>query len=357
MRAVPSPCTNFAKGKVLSARLPLEVLHGKGVRDMASVNYTKVKGASAAKAMLRHCDAVEREDTGTHSNADIDRRLTGKNLSMEGLSYGQACMLYDGRLAELDARPGANVRKDRVTLLGLSIPRPAELPEIMQVGWFSSVYELISEQYGRENVIEGYVHMDEVHDYIDPGTGQTVTSREHMHVYVVPERGGKLNAKACSARSEMIKLNTAIEKMTAQEFGCHFMTGTGKKGESVEDCKAASREAELVRRERRAKLVDKSLRERAGHLDKQEAELEKSREDIQAKEKALAAQEKELAAKAAKLQAGEDVLAKRIQQEKLREQKAADFIRLGREAAGRRVSLSVTGSTGLNHPERGNEYS
>ena len=240
---------------------------------MASVNYAKLHGAGEAKAMMRHCDSEERL-THEHSNADLDKSRTELNTSIEGLSYSQACDKYDRRIAELDAKEGANRRKDRVTCMGLNVPRPEDLPADRQADWFRRTWDLISEQYGAKNMIEGYIHADEIHEYVDADTGKTRMSREHMHVYVVPEREGKLNAKACMGRAEMVKLNNAIERMSLREFGCHFLDGSGKKGPDVETCKAKSREANLKYRERRTKLREKALDQRRADLDRREDRLE-----------------------------------------------------------------------------------
>ena len=92
---------------------------------MAGCNWEKFKGGTESKAMFRHCD-TERRLEATHSNADIDKSRTYMNMpfgAFEG-GYENVCKAYDEYIGELDKNPGQNKRKDRVTLVGLSIPAP-----------------------------------------------------------------------------------------------------------------------------------------------------------------------------------------------------------------------------------------
>ena len=57
---------------------------------------------------------------------------------------------------------------------------------------------------------------------------------------MIPEQNGVLNGKWFSSKANMTKLNKSIDEMCQQEFHIHFMTRTKKKGQSVEDLKAAS---------------------------------------------------------------------------------------------------------------------
>ena len=88
---------------------------------MASINFKKLKSASSVKAMLRHCDSVERLKH-EHSNQDINKDLTKENVNYTKLTYEQSCQRYDNRLKYLDNLPGANKRTDRVSCFGLTVP-------------------------------------------------------------------------------------------------------------------------------------------------------------------------------------------------------------------------------------------
>ena len=264
---------------------------------MASVNFEKLKSAGEVKAMLRHCDMDERKQHN-HSNQDIDKNLTGKNAQV--CDYDTACELYDTRIAELDAKPGANVRKDRVTCFGLCIPVPEDMDETDYREWTVDTLELINAQYGAENLIGAYLHLDEIHDYKDAETGKDRTSRAHIHAYVVPEVNGKLNGKAFSSKKNMLKLNQAIHEMTQTKYGLDFMDGSKKKStEEIVTLKHKSKLQKITEKEKTAeKLIAKNqsdnailsmqfdlLRQKQEDLEEEKRQFQEEREQFD-KEKA-----------------------------------------------------------------------
>ena len=175
---------------------------------MASVNFEKLKTPQQVKAMLRHCDGEERMEAN-HSNIDIDKSKTSGNMQGD-LDYAAPCQKYSERIAFLDAKPGANKRKDRVTCFGLNVPAPKDLKPEDEKAFFLAAIKIIINQYGENNIIQYYMHQDEKHAYIHAETGERCMSRSHLQCYVVPEHNGKLNGKWFSSRANMIKLNNSI---------------------------------------------------------------------------------------------------------------------------------------------------
>lgn len=231
---------------------------------MASGNWMKAKGATEAKAIMRHCDQQEREKN-KHGNKDINKALTARNWSMRGLSYADACKEYDTRIAELDSKPGANRRKDRVTYMGIDIPAPANLPKDQLKPWFQRTWDIFQKQTGNA-AIEGWVHVDEVHDYMRDG--RITTSREHMHIGAIPAVNGRLCGKEFSSRRQIVALNNAIQEMSANEFGVAWMDGSRQKStETVEDLKKRSLN-ELLDREKAVSAREKQLDVREADLDR-----------------------------------------------------------------------------------------
>lgn len=252
---------------------------------MASVNYKKLKLPQEVKAMLYHCDKEKRLET-SHSNIDIDKSATPDNMQGD-LDYYAACKRYDGRIAELDAEPGANRRKDRVTCFGLNTPAPKGLKPENEKAFFTEVLEIIKNQYGEDNIIQYYIHQDEKHEYINAETGERCMSMSHMQCYVVPEHNGKLNGKWFSNRSNMVKLNNSIHLMAQEQFGATFMDGSKRKSrKTVEQLKNESTYLEIQK------------------------ELEKQRADLNARQTAVYAQENALKRKSGELQAEEQMLLK-----------------------------------------------
>lgn len=257
---------------------------------MSSVNWKKIKTASEAKAMLRHCDNEQRL-VHEHANAQIDKTNTYRTLKFGAAKdgYKAICDLYDAKLEALDSQPGANKRKDRVTCIGWSIPLPRSLfgglddEGINEMNsWFEKVYETIEVNYG-DCLLGGYVHYDELHDYKDAETGEQTHSLPHLHVYVIPEVDDKLKAKEFTAKKNMIAMNTAIEDMTQTYFPGHtFQTGKKRKrSRSVEELKVDSQRLEIVEQAQKEaqKIREKAQKEAEAETEEllRNAEIEKKK--------------------------------------------------------------------------------
>mgnify|MGYP000846431084 CR=1 FL=1 len=259
---------------------------------MASVNFEKIKSISEIKAKIRHCDREERLKH-EHSNKQINKDLTHKNMNLfANDSYENACNRFDNRLAHLDSTTNTNKRKDRVNCFGLSIPIPQGLTTEQERQFYSNTYQIISNQYGKDNIIAGYAHYDEIHDYIDASTGNIETSRPHFHLYVIPEKDGILNGKWFSSKANMNKLNKSIDDMCMHDFNIPFMTGSKKKGQSVENLKEASTD-KLLEWWNELQAREKALNDREATLMQQQLNIQaiqkecdiKQSEALQAKKK------------------------------------------------------------------------
>ena len=213
---------------------------------MASVNFEKFKSKAEVKAMFRHCDSEERMKH-EHSNKQINKDLTRNNFTM--LDYKDSCTRFDERLEYLDSLDGANKRKDRVIAFGLTIPMPADIPISKRNDFLNAVYKCLLNQYGNDNLVAMYLHVDETHIYSDAETQEKRRSLDHIHAYLVPEINGKLNGKEFSSKKNIMKLNNAIQNVCQMQFGVDFMNGSKQKSKkSVETLKNISREIEHEQR-------------------------------------------------------------------------------------------------------------
>ena len=224
---------------------------------MASCNFEKMKSANDVKSKLRHCDYDTRKEI-EHRNWHINKNMTSENMQISNRDYKTTCNLYDSKLKELDSKDGANKRKDRVTAVGIEIPCPKDLPNDKESEWLIKANKEIGLLYGDENVLQCYFHFDEKHSYINAETKEQCTSRSHLHSYLIPCVDEKLNAKSFTSRSNMIKLNNAIQEMTMRDYGIQFMDGSKKKSrKSMEELKNESRLLELenaLKQEYQAKM-------------------------------------------------------------------------------------------------------
>lgn len=252
---------------------------------MASLDWNKIGAKQKYKSMpaiIRHNSKDSRERTAIHSNPHINASMTQYNYNIDGLTCAERCERYKARLAELDSKPKANKRKDRVTAIALETSVPEKLTAEQHIAWCQRVYDILSEQFGAENMIYGDVHADEVHEYADTRTKTWKKSRVHLHVGIVPvDDKGVLNAKKVETRANMNTLNNAIEDMSRREFGVKWQTGEKRKGADVDVLK---RESEtVVHRQQVANTKHKkALDTRESDLKTREQALQIEREKLQA---------------------------------------------------------------------------
>lgn len=199
---------------------------------MASVDFKKLKTPGDVAAMMRHNDAIERTKH-KHANKDIDITRSNLNTQWLPLDYKQTLERYESRIKQLDETTNTNKRKDRVTCFSLCIPVPSEIGDSEKFS--NDIKKLIEAEYGTDNIINGYLHRDEVHDYIDHGVWKT--SLEHLHILVVPEIDGKICGKKFSGKTAMIALNNKINDICLRKYGCSFLIGEPPQKKTVEQLK------------------------------------------------------------------------------------------------------------------------
>lgn len=236
---------------------------------MAAVQWSggKMHGAAEAKASLLHDDKMMRMFHG-HTNPDIDVTKTGNNYSYRGLSYIEKCRRYDTWMDSVKIKRKSSGKNATVTLQKLVIPIPADMQhgpnydEAQVRNWTNDVCDILNSQFG-DLFIDADVHVDEIHQYINPAKDQSdperyTWSRVHIHAAIIPcvveyvkDADGKsvkqytLNAKKFSAKSKITSLNSLIQEMTKSRYGMPFMTGAGKGSthHKVEDLKMWTAEA------------------------------------------------------------------------------------------------------------------
>lgn len=264
---------------------------------MASVDFKKVKTIQEVRNMVKHCDAEQRLRSD-HANKHIDKSRTNLNKQLS-LSYEQTVQKFKDKLLLLDAKPGANRRKDRVIAFMLEVPIPAGIPNNKAGEFGTKVNQLINEQYGKGCIINGYIHRDEVHTYMDAETKEERTSLNHIHILAIPVVNERLNGKVFSSAKNMRKLNKAIDEMCKSDYGVSFLTGASKKSrEEVETLKLKSEMAELendkAELERRTASFDTDYEIKMSHVAKHKEENKQKANELKAREEALKLKEQEL---------------------------------------------------------------
>ena len=240
---------------------------------MSSLNLAKVK-QHELKALLRHCDKNERLKV-EHSNEDINKEMTWKKAQFCG-SYEEVCNYFDDILRELDSKPKANTRYDRVVAYAIegTLPEPDEEKDTQKQrdAWIAGIEKVIKREYPEMVVLAKYIHYDEVHEYINPENGERVFRRPHVHMYVMPVVEGRLNGKKFfQHKTSLIQLHRQIDDLTRSIYGFSYGNGTKKKSfDSVEHLKYESKKAELEKRRAALVEMEKDLINRQVALHQQE---------------------------------------------------------------------------------------
>ena len=276
---------------------------------MAGVEWSKYKGANRAKSVMSHNDKAEREKHD-HENEFIDKTKTPQNFAYRNLSYEQKCAIYNETIKSTMTRKSTG-KNENVTMFGLVFWLPKELqnggqydPEtvknyfrdigaILEYGYYDKDEngEIKKDKNGKEKkIFKGFgkdfidldVHVDELHPYIDTRSKNWEWSRIHGHASIIPvvenEKGERtLNAKKFYTKSRINNLNEAIERMSVEKYGVHYITGEWqgtKDRRSMKELKAGSYELIMKAAEEnleREKMNDRREEENA----RKEAELKR----------------------------------------------------------------------------------
>jgi hypothetical protein len=167
------------------------------------------------------------------------------------------------------------------------------MPVDDQIAFCRAAYDGLCALYGRQNIVCGAIHVDEVHAYED-GTGAH-TSRVHLHalgVPYVPEKG--INGKTFLTRATYAKTNEAMDAVCQQVLGYAYQDGSKQKSKgTVEQLKQGRKNAlaesiqrkmelEMERTRRLAALDEEVSAEREKRLQELNQELERAKEAARA---------------------------------------------------------------------------
>lgn len=158
-----------------------------------------------------HMLAHYRRDAASLERDNVEPSLTHLNRT---LVLGSDCHAHDGdaephweliagRIADVDAAARAEgrrvTRKDAVVMADLVITLPENVPAQDGDRFFELSYEFFGEKVGRDNLMGGFVHRDEMRTKKDKETGKMVRTgervRDHIHVPWTPILDGRFNFK------------------------------------------------------------------------------------------------------------------------------------------------------------------
>lgn len=106
--------------------------------------------------------------------------------------------LEDVKASTIKQNNGRKIRKDAVGAISFVVTLPFDWPEDRDEGeFFSACYWWFGEKFGRDNVSVAAIHYDE--------------TTPHMHVMVIPEKEGKLQANKLLTRSFLRNMHPDLQ--------------------------------------------------------------------------------------------------------------------------------------------------
>ena len=258
---------------------------------MASVQFDGGKHTTkqAASGHIPH-DFRERDNYG---NEDIDKSRTFLNQKFGCQTGDEARKKLRDRIAECDkTHPPKRIKADRKTSIEIHIPSPREdLDDEKQREFFEKAYAELEVLFGKDNVIYGVTHFDEVHEYYDPHDKQNHNSRAGMHVVIIPftdemsfvpdKYKSGLNMNNFYRRNLPTIVNKKLDEVCHEVFGFNYQDGSKTSNkETVEELKASSKKITKQK---------KSIEHNKSVLEKQKNKYESVQANIALKEQALKA--------------------------------------------------------------------
>lgn len=179
-----------------------------------------------------------RDEAYHGTDGHIDPARTPNNYVIDdsykyGMKLKRSCTFSAAVRARLQEVQHSN-RKDLNVLSDWVITCPQELlgDDTKIKRFFEVAYEFTAERYEKENVFQGFVHMDE--------------TTPHMHMPLMPVKDGRVSSKALFTRTELSSYHKALEKVMEDEFGMHglVLNGRTKGNYTVKELKQRARDEE-----------------------------------------------------------------------------------------------------------------
>ena len=157
--------------------------------------------AHAISGVSKHNERLWESRGYERDNIDNAFICENYNLAPE---RGGAVAFVNSRIAALDLKRAP--RKDAVRMVEWVVTLPEG--ETAERAFFESTYRHMADEYGEQNVVAAWVHMDE------PG------ARPHMHFDFVPvTEDGRLSAKDIMSRTHLRQMHPRMQELVSADLG------------------------------------------------------------------------------------------------------------------------------------------
>ena len=170
---------------------------------------------------------------------------------------------------------GKALRKDANVLCDWVVTLPKDCPPEKADEFFETAVKFAKARYGEENVLGGFLHMDE--------------TTPHLHIPIIPSIGGKLQASKMINRQDLKTFHSDLGRTMDAALGVHVSIelddeDRGRKELSrlsQPEYKAAMAELQRIQREtQESQLRLERLRQREEEAEREISELQSAQESV-----------------------------------------------------------------------------
>lgn len=231
--------------------------------------------ASAVGGMLHH---YQRDREGVLARENVDETRTAQNYAIVFTDEGKLRRVpppdnsktVSERVRAVETASAKKVRKDAVVMADMVVTLPKNVPEKDALKFFAYSYSYMAKLVGKDNLMGGYVHMDE--------------TTPHMHVPFTPILDGRFCYKKMITRSVYQQFHKGLGDYLEKSMGYRpavEIEDAGEKRlsrlsqEEYKEVKAAQKslEQERAAKEQKLKAVEQKLESKAVELEAAEYKL------------------------------------------------------------------------------------
>lgn len=202
---------------------------------------------SGAAPMLAHYERRAELERG-YSRENIDASRTAENYAI-GADSPQALAAalrarVDCAVREHERSAGRAVRRDANVISDWVVTLPRDCPPEDARRFFEVAVDLCRERYGAENVLGGFVHMDE--------------TTPHVHIPVVPVRDGRLRSAKVFTRSDLQRFHKDLGRAEDAALGRHVSVELGPERQGEKQLSHLGQAEYVAAREEAARATERA---------------------------------------------------------------------------------------------------
>lgn len=227
--------------------------------------------ASATGGMLHH---YQRDRQATLDRENVDETRTHLNYAIAFKEDGKIGRVpppdntktVQERVRAVESATGRRLRKDAVVMADMVVTLPKNVPEKDALAFFAWSYAYMADVVGKDNLMGGYVHMDE--------------TTPHMHVPFTPIKDGRFSYKQLITRSVYQRFHKGLGNYLEKKMGYRPAVEVEDAGEKRMSRLSQEEYIEMDNARKAMKGEIASLEERRGALAEECEELRCKRDEL-----------------------------------------------------------------------------